>query len=509
MTETSGALILILHNAPRGSGGEHAESDAGVLAEVAHVRAALAALDVPGRVVPVRTLRDVGRRLRAAPEQCVVNLVESLEGAAGDACLVPAACSALGKAWTGGGTRCQFLALDKWQSKCALRAAGVSVPDGIVVAPGRLAACRLDVPRPVIVKPLSADASEGIEAASVFPAHAADAVRERVRRIHEQFRQPALVEDYVDGRELNVSVIADGGTLKVLPVAEIDFSAFPRGKPRIVDYRAKWVEDSFEYTHTPRRIPARLDGTTVRRARAAAVAAWLCLECRDYARIDMRLSRGGELFVMEVNPNPDVSPDAGFPAALQAAGLPFADFVAMLLGNAGVPVRRACGAAPAEPPGKAVSVRRTCAADRGVLLDIVEATGVFRPGEIDVAAEVLDDALAAGEGGHYQSYTALLDGKAAGWMCFGPTPCTLGTFDLYWLAVHPECRGRGLGAALIERAEIAIRARSGRLIVVETSSRPEYAPARGFYKRHGYTQTARMADFYERGDDKLVFVKAP
>ncbi len=500
--------ILILHNAPREGGGDHAESEAGVLEEVAHVAAALDELKVPYRVASARTLRDVGRTLEAAAEHCVVNLVESLEGATSDACLVPAVCTALGKAWTGSGSWCQLLALDKWQSKCALRAAGVAVPKGVVAPPGRITPRTLAMTPPVIVKPLCADASEGIDEASVIIDADPDALCACIRQIHDRFGQPALVERYVDGREFNVSVVERDGVLRALPLAEIDFSAFPAGKPRIVDYRAKWIEDSFEFGNTPRRFPADVDEDTALGIRTAALAAWTAMGCRDYARIDMRLGRDGVPYVIEVNPNPDISPEAGFAAALQAGGTGFAEFVRILLENAGTPVAAAVDTSAVEAGGGGVSVRRVRTEDRERILDMVQATGVFRHGELAVARELLDEALAAGDAGHYQSYAALRDGTVAGWTCFGPTPCTAGTFDLYWLAVHPAQHGQGVGTALLARAEADIRARSGRLIVVETSSRMDYEPARCFYTRHGYRPAGAVSDFYEKGDDKLVFVKA-
>lgn len=499
--------VLILYNEPRGSSVEHAESDAGVLEEVAHVATALEALGVSYRVSPVRTLRDVGQTLKTGAARYVVNLVESLEGPPSDFCLVPAVCTTLGKAWSGSGTQCQFLALDKWQSKCALHAGGIAVPRAMVIPPGRNALRESDMPPPFIVKPLCADASEGIDAESVIMDSSPGALRKCVRRIHDRFGQSALVERYLAGREFNVSILERNGELTVLPLAEIDFSAFPANKPRIVDYRAKWIEDSFEYKNTPRSIPADVDRKTARRIRDTALAAWKCLGCRDFARIDMRLSNADKPFVMEVNPNPDISPEAGFTAALQAGGLSFTDFVRILLDNAGVPIGSPAGCAPVAGHGDAVQIRWSLAADRESILDLVSETGVFRPTEIEVAAEVIDEALKDGRHGHYQSYTALHGGQAVGWVCFGPTPCTVGTFDIYWLAVHPEYQGEGVATALLARAEADVRARGGRLIVVETSSRGDYEPARRFYEHHGYSLAGRIADFYERGDDKLVYAK--
>jgi ribosomal protein S18 acetylase RimI-like enzyme len=95
--------------------------------------------------------------------------------------------------------------------------------------------------------------------------------------------------------------------------------------------------------------------------------------------------------------------------------------------------------------------------------------------------------------------------QPAGWVCFGPTPCSEGTYDLYWIAVSPHCQGQGVGKALMAFAEERIRQRGGRLIIIETSGRAIYAPTRGFYLGLGYTESARVPDFYAPDDDKVVY----
>ncbi|MCF7853517.1 MAG: GNAT family N-acetyltransferase [Candidatus Pacebacteria bacterium] len=500
--------ILILYNEPSGAGqhARYAESDAGVLGEVDAVERALTELGMTHRVLPVRTLRDVGRALAESSESCVLNLVESLDSSADDACLIPALCTALDKPCPGNGTACQLLALNKWLTKWALRADGVPTPEGTVVPPKQTPLPILTFSGPGIVKPLCADAGEGIDATSVIIEPLAENLREPLDRIHREFGQPALVEQYVFGREFNVSILERKGSPMVLPLAEIDFTAFPSGMPRIVDYRAKWITDSFEFNHTPRCIPARVGKTIAQQLQDTALAAWNCLGCRDYARVDMRLSDTGEVFVIDVNPNPDISPDAGFAAALQAAGIEFVEFIRILLDNAGVPMQQQSKRRQQDAV-KRLDMRRSMPRDRNTILELIQDTGVFHSYEIDVAREVLDDALADGENNDYQSYTALFDDTVAGWACFGPTPCTSGTFDLYWLAVNPTCHGHGIGTALLSCVEQAVEERAGRLIVAETSSRPVYKAARRFYANNGYELAASIADFYGPEDDKLMYVK--
>jgi len=145
--------------------------------------------------------------------------------------------------------------------------------------------------------------------------------------------------------------------------------------------------------------------------------------------------------------------------------------------------------------------------DRDDILGFVAETGFFRDDELAVAREVLDEALAKGPEGHYQSYTAEEGGRCVGWVCFGPTPCTLGTFDIYWIAVAKERQGRGIGKALVRAAEKAIVERGGRMAVFETSGRTIYDSTRRFYSKLGYREEARLKDFYAPGDDKLIYVK--
>jgi ribosomal protein S18 acetylase RimI-like enzyme len=278
-----------------------------------------------------------------------------------------------------------------------------------------------------------------------------------------------------------------------------------------VDYAAKWVEASFEYNNTPRIIPSPLPGPQLEAVRRTALAAWHVLECSDYARVDLRLDENGQPVILEVNANPDISPGGGFEAALKAANVPYEHFVSIVLENADHRSRRLPANPPlpltSPPPHPGLLLRRTEPRDREPILALLAATNFFRPNEIEIAKEVLDNALARGETGHYQSFAADEKGQAVGWVCFGPTPCAQGTFDIYWLAVAPKSQRLKIGSALINHAESLIRERGGRVIVVETSGRPEYDATRRFYKKIGYHQAARVRNFYAEGDDKLIYTK--
>ena len=155
-----------------------------------------------------------------------------------------------------------------------------------------------------------------------------------------------------------------------------------------------------------------------------------------------------------------------------------------------------------------INIRYMCPKDRPQILSILKETGVFRPEELTVAEEVLDDALAKGAGGHYQSFVAEDGGGTAiGWVCFGPTPCTVGTFDIYWLVVASQKQHCGIGASLVQYATELIKRRNGRMIVVETSGNARYLSTRQFYEKMDYCEAGRVKDFYAVGDDKVIYTK--
>ena len=513
--------VLILHHAlPAPGSCPHAESDAGVLDEVKIVSGALRELHIPFRVAAVETLAGLPRILQAAPERLVFNLVENFPGRPADAMQVPVVCEAFGRECTGNPCATQTLALDKWRTKAVLQAAGLPVPAGVVIPlPAReqvssLARAGLPPP-PWIVKPLFTDASEGIYPSSVVNIGAGP-LQKAVARVHHDFRHPALVEQFFGTRELNIALFQQGRDLVILPVAEIEFRNFGAERPRIVDYAAKWHASSFEYQNTVRVVPARVDQRLAARLRTAAREAWNVLGCRDYARVDFRLDEAGRFVVLEVNPNPDIAPDSGFEAALRAAGIPYRAFIKAILANARArlepgreapPPRTGVTPKPRTSRHPGFTLRRTRQADRDAILDFMDKTGFFHGGDIDVAREVLDEALAKGPAGHYQSYTLVEKGQPRGWICYGPTPCTIGTYDIYWIGVSAASQGRGYGRALLEQAERQIRRQRGRVIIIETSGRPLYDSTRGFYLKTGYREVARVPEFYAAGDDRVIYSK--
>jgi ribosomal protein S18 acetylase RimI-like enzyme len=148
--------------------------------------------------------------------------------------------------------------------------------------------------------------------------------------------------------------------------------------------------------------------------------------------------------------------------------------------------------------------------DRSRLAELLVETGAFHVDEVQVALSLFDIGQRAnGDGAEdapldYEFVGAFEADRLVGYACFGPTPATDGTYDLYWLAVEPAAQGRGIGRALVREVEGQLSSRGGRLLVIETSSRPDYANTRQFYTRSGYTEAARVRDFYAPADDRIV-----
>lgn len=152
-----------------------------------------------------------------------------------------------------------------------------------------------------------------------------------------------------------------------------------------------------------------------------------------------------------------------------------------------------------------IAIRPTQSEDADSLLRLAGAEPLFTKEEAETVAELLEAYLEEEDHDGYYFLSAVDEGRLLGFACYGPTPLTQGTFDLYWIAVADAAKGQGVGRALIARMEDEVRTQGGRMIVLETSGRPEYEPTRGFYHRLGYTRSATVPDFYAPGDDLVIF----
>lgn len=144
--------------------------------------------------------------------------------------------------------------------------------------------------------------------------------------------------------------------------------------------------------------------------------------------------------------------------------------------------------------------------DVSTIEEIVRSTGFFYEHEIPVACELADQRLKNGTESGYFFIFAEYEGKVVSYSCYGPTPCTTGTYDLYWIVTHDDFRGKGAGISVLHETIRQVKLQSGRLLVAETSTKEQYKPTRLFYEKIGFTCEATVADFYAPGDGKAIFV---
>jgi len=267
-----------------------------------------------------KDVAEVVTKLERDRPDLVFNLCESLNGIARNEIAVPALLDLLGFAYTGGDAMALACALFKPRTKDVLLGRGISTPPYRVIANpadlARVAAEALDYPW--FVKLANEDASVGITADNVV--RDAAGLATRVRQLLAEFGEPLLLERYVEGREVNVTLLGSGDNVIMLPLHEIDFAAMPAGRPHIVSYAAKWDENHVDYVGT-KPVPLRdADAALVARIAATARAAWDAVGLRDYGRVDLRVDAAGTPWVIDVNPNCDISPDAGVHRAAMAHG---------------------------------------------------------------------------------------------------------------------------------------------------------------------------------------------
>lgn len=165
------------------------------------------------------------------------------------------------------------------------------------------------------------------------------------------------------------------------------------------------------------------------------------------------------------------------------------------------------GSTAAQRSGAQLQMRALVPEDRSIVNGILADTQMFRDDEIVIALEVLDSYFAK-PGQDYTAVGAFTPvGELLGYVCYGPAPCTVGTFDLYWIAVSPAAQNLGVGTLLLQEVERRLAHQDARLVIIETSAQPVYEPTRAFYRRRGYDEVARVPDFYAPGDDRLIFAK--
>jgi D-alanine-D-alanine ligase len=316
-----GGFVPVIHAAMPGRPDEQDTLDT-----AAAVRAALGRLGYAAEIVDIGMHFKPLARFAANPPWAVFNLVEAVGGVAGRAFLPVRLMERLGLRHTGAGGMASELTSSKTRTKRLLKGHSIPTPgwwEGEAEPPPGL---------PVILKPDTEHASLGIDATSVVAGRHA---RHEMARRQAQFATRFFAEAYVDGREFNVALIEEGGRPRMLPIPEIMFDELPEGRPRIVDYEAKWDPSSYAYHHTPRRfgIEAREPELAAELCRLAR-ASWEAAKLSGYARVDFRVDSAGAPAVIDINTNPCLAPDAGFAATAAVAGISYDEVVGRIVNAA-------------------------------------------------------------------------------------------------------------------------------------------------------------------------------
>lgn len=265
-----------------------------------------------------RDINSLINKLNSYQPDAIVNFVESVEGITNYEYCIAALFELLGFEFTGNTAVTLGNCLNKLRTKSILKSYGINTPSAITIEPDEtLTKDRIKLKYPLIMKLEEEDASIGISEFSVV--NNFTELKKQFTFLKKTYNKKVIVEEYIVGRELNVAIL-DG---KVLPVSEIDFTGLPENLPKIVTYDGKWIENSTYYNHTKPICPAKLNIKVKRKIEKVALAAYRVMNCRDYARVDIRLSKENIPYVIEVNPNPDVSSDSGFARAAAAIGIDY------------------------------------------------------------------------------------------------------------------------------------------------------------------------------------------
>ncbi len=263
-------------------------------------------------------------RIQEVKPDFVFNLCESLYEKSQTEMYVAGLLELLRIPYTGNPPLALGLALNKMKCKQIFESSGVPTPPSIVVPVGEKPNVD-DLTPPYIVKPVREDGSAGITKDSVVETQAD--VEKLVEVIHKEYNQPAVVEEFIDGKEFTIAVV--GNPPRVLGIGEINFYSVPKNEPKIISYKTKW--DAEKPLDT--KFPAEIDAALKNRIEKKALQAFQAIGCRDYVRLDIRVSENRRIYVLEINTNPVVSPESGFEDAAKSSGITYADFLHELVEN--------------------------------------------------------------------------------------------------------------------------------------------------------------------------------
>ncbi len=293
-------------------------SETALLGEIDNVATALGKVFSKVEVVPItKNIFENISLLKKIPDSFAFNLVESVDGVAEYEVYHAGLYDLLKLSYTGNKPQCLGNCLNKMRAKQILRAHGIKVPRAAILDSISDISVADSLRYPLITKLLKEDASIGISESSVVRDKAE--LHRQLEFLFSTYRQTVIIEEFIEGREFNIAIL--GGV--PLPVSEISFEGLPDSLPRIVTYEGKWMSESLYYTHTVPICPALISNELSNRLQSIAISAYTAMDCRDYARVDTRVDSSGTPYVIEVNPNPDISSDAGLVRAASMVGITY------------------------------------------------------------------------------------------------------------------------------------------------------------------------------------------
>jgi D-alanine-D-alanine ligase len=311
----------IIYNEP-GEGALADELD--VLDQVAHIEKHLIDLGIKvyRKAITNQFMNEMAYLANEKPD-FVFNLVESINNKGELIYFVPALLNLNSIPYSGNSLESIFLTSNKTICSKMMKNAGIKNPGSYLPSQFTL----LEKGRKYIIKPIWEDGSLGINSDSVFECK--NGFEEKLKGLDDAHW---FIEDFIDGREFNISVLAGKDGPEVLPPAEIVFVNYDNNRPRIIDFKAKWEMDSFEYINTVREFPGnKLNNHLLSNLRNAALSCWNLFGLKGYARVDVRTDGNDNVYVIEINGNPCISPDGGFVAATREAGYPFTDVLQRII----------------------------------------------------------------------------------------------------------------------------------------------------------------------------------
>jgi len=304
-------------------------SEVGVLEEYEEIKEALTQKGFQTETFNLLdNIDELCSRLGSGNYDVVFNLVESVDGESIKEMYVAGIYELYNVPYTGCSAVTLGLCLNKHRAKLIMKGAGFSVPRWRLYLNPSTIIFDSKPEFPLIVKPSQEDASVGISEQSVV--NDEKELKDQLEFLYHTLKQPIIVEEYIEGREINSAILGDKEKI-ALPLSEISFDTLPDDLPKIVTYDGKWIKDSLYYKNTIPVCPAPLDDEIAERIKKIALNVSDLFGCRDYCRVDFRLDKNNQPYILEVNPNPDISIDAGFARAAKAYGLSYDELLVKII----------------------------------------------------------------------------------------------------------------------------------------------------------------------------------